>query len=312
MADFMPPFELFTRILGPEGGRRRLLQRLGPDAAEPIETFLAQALAYEEGHPASLQGFLHWLGLDAESLKRDMERGTDAVRVMTVHGAKGLEAPIVFLAEAGPYQPQDARDRLLYDPATGLPLWRAAAPERDPVSERICDRLKAQSAAERCRLFYVAMTRARDRLYVTGWAKRRGSADGCWHDVIGKAIRDLPGDRALRRRQRPSPRPRHRRQRGTAAAAGRPRGGTAARMAPPPAAARAQDKAPRPAVARGGGGDAGGLALGHRCWPGQALRHGTAPPAPRDRGPAARPTARVRSKPASASGPASTPPPGPN
>jgi ATP-dependent helicase/nuclease subunit A len=193
MTDFMPPFELFTRILGPEGGRRRLLQRLGPDAAEPIETFLAQALAYEDGHPASLQGFLHWLGLDAESLKRDMERGTDAVRVMTVHGAKGLEAPIVFLAEAGPYQPQDARDRLLYDPATGLPLWRAAAPERDPVSERICERLKAQSAAERCRLFYVAMTRARDRLYVTGWAKRRGSADGCWHDVIGKAIRDLPG-----------------------------------------------------------------------------------------------------------------------
>jgi ATP-dependent helicase/nuclease subunit A len=113
MADFMPPFELFTRILGPEGGRRRLLQRLGPDAAEPIEAFLAQALAYEDGHPASLQGFIHWLGLDAESLKRDLEQGTDAVRVMTVHGSKGLEAPIVFLAEAGPYQPQGQKDRLL-------------------------------------------------------------------------------------------------------------------------------------------------------------------------------------------------------
>ena len=193
MADFVPPFELFTRILGPEGGRRRLLERLGPDAAEPIEAFLAQALAYEDGHPASLQGFIHWLGLDAESLKRDMEQGTDAVRVMTVHGSKGLEAPIVFLAEAGPYQPQGRKDRLLFDPATGLPLWRVAAAERDPVSRRIADALDARQAAERWRLLYVAMTRARDRLYVTGWAKRRGNAAGSWHDVIGQALGGLPG-----------------------------------------------------------------------------------------------------------------------
>ncbi len=198
MADFMPPFELFTRILGPEGGRARLLQRLGPDAAEPIEAFLAQALAYEEGHPASLQGFIHWLGLEAESLKRDMEQGTDAVRVMTVHGSKGLEAPIVFLAEAGPYQPQEAKDRLLIDPETGLPLWRAASADRDPVSRRVAEALKSRQAAERWRLLYVVMTRARDRLYVTGWAKRSRTADGSWHDVIGRALGGLdalePGD----------------------------------------------------------------------------------------------------------------------
>ncbi len=193
MADFMPPFELFTRILGPEGGRRRLLERLGPDAAEPIEAFLAQTLAYEEGHPASLEGFIHWLGLDAESLKRDLEQGTDAVRVMTVHGAKGLEAPIVFLAEAGPYTPQDARDRLLFDPQSRLPLWRAAAPERDPVSQRVVEQQKRLQAAERWRLLYVAMTRARDRLYVAGWGQRRRRADGSWHDVIGRALRQLPG-----------------------------------------------------------------------------------------------------------------------
>jgi len=193
MADFMPPFELFARILGPEGGRRRLLQRLGPDAAEPIEAFLAQALAYEEGHPASLQGFIHWLGLDAESLKRDTEQGTDAVRVMTVHGAKGLEAPIVFLAEAGPYRPQEAKDRLLFDPGTGLPLWRAGAGERDPVSQRIVDAIGVRQAAERWRLLYVAMTRARDRLYVAGWAKRTGDADGSWHDVVTRALGRLSG-----------------------------------------------------------------------------------------------------------------------
>lgn len=193
MADFMPPFELFTRILGPEGGRRRLLQRLGPDAAEPIEAFLAQALAYEEGHPASLEGFIHWLGLESESLKRDMEQGADAVRVMTVHGSKGLEAPIVFLADAGPYEPPAARERLLFDPVDGLPLWRAAKDQRDPVSEAIAAALAARLAAERSRLLYVAMTRARDRLYVAGWAARRGGPDGSWHDLIGKAMAGLPG-----------------------------------------------------------------------------------------------------------------------
>jgi ATP-dependent helicase/nuclease subunit A len=193
MADYMPPFELFTRILGSDGGRRRLLQRLGPDAAEPIEAFLAQALAYEEGHPASLESFVHWLSLDDGSLKRDLEQRSNAVRVMTVHGSKGLEAPIVFLAEAGPYQPQESKDRLVIDPTSGLPLWRAAEPERDPISRRIVETLSARQATERWRLLYVAMTRARDRLYIAGWSRRRGTVEGSWHDVIGKALARLPG-----------------------------------------------------------------------------------------------------------------------
>ena len=98
----MPPFEFYTWVLGADGGRRRLLARLGPEAAEPIEAFLAQTLAYEQGHPATLEGFLHWLGLGSDELKRDPDQARDVVRVTTVHGAKGLEAPIVFLADAGP------------------------------------------------------------------------------------------------------------------------------------------------------------------------------------------------------------------
>ena len=101
-ADFMPPFEFYTWALGAGGGRRRLLARLGPEAAEPIEAFLSQTLAYEQGHPATLEGFLHWLGLGSDQLKRDPDLARDVVRVTTVHGAKGLEAPIVFLADAGP------------------------------------------------------------------------------------------------------------------------------------------------------------------------------------------------------------------
>ena len=138
----MPPFEFYTWVLGADGGRRRLLARLGPDAAEPIEAFLAQTLAYEQGHPASLEGFLHWLGLGSDELKRDPEQARDVVRVTTVHGAKGLEAPIVILADAGPRgglaaraHPLDGPRRLTARPGVAA-LARATA-ERDALSEAI-------------------------------------------------------------------------------------------------------------------------------------------------------------------------------
>src|SRR6202030_1647167 len=99
-ADFVPPFELYAEILGAGGGRRAMLERLGPEAAEPIEEFLALALAYEREHVPSLQGFLHWLVAGAIEIKRDFgERQRDEVRLLSVHGAKGLEAAIVFLPD---------------------------------------------------------------------------------------------------------------------------------------------------------------------------------------------------------------------
>ena len=126
-ADFMPPFEFYAWVLGADGGRRRMLARLGPDAVEPIEAFLGQALAYEQGHPAAMESFLHWLCLSTDELKRDPEKARDVVRVTTVHGAKGLEAPIVFLADAGP-RGRSPRGRLLWsDPDARRHRRRAAA-----------------------------------------------------------------------------------------------------------------------------------------------------------------------------------------
>ena len=176
----MPPFEFFTWVLGADGGRRRLLARLGPEAAEPIEAFLAQTLAYEQGHPSTLQGFLHWLSLGSDELKRDPEQARDVVRVVTVHGAKGLEAPIVFLADAGPRQ-ASRRGRLHWSlpeadgTTTALPFWRAGCRRaRRPCAKAIEARDAASELEERRRLLYVALTRARDRLYVTGWLPRGG------------------------------------------------------------------------------------------------------------------------------------------
>ena len=127
-----PPFEFYARLLGEGGGRRRLLARLGPAAAEPIEAFLAQALAFEQSHPPSMQAFLHWLRADSTELIRDPDRPRDEVRVLTCHGAKGLEAPIVFIADAT-FVPS-TRDRLLWTEPEALPIWRVAGDLQDRSS----------------------------------------------------------------------------------------------------------------------------------------------------------------------------------
>ncbi|MDP6882692.1 MAG: double-strand break repair helicase AddA, partial [Rhodospirillales bacterium] len=98
-ADFTPPFEFFAEALGRDGERRHILGRLGPDAGDPLDEFLSLALDYERQHVPSLQGFLHWLAGGETQVKRDLEHGRGEVRVMTVHGAKGLQAPIVFLPD---------------------------------------------------------------------------------------------------------------------------------------------------------------------------------------------------------------------
>ena len=99
-AEQVPPFEFYAGAAGWRGhARRACWQRLGAEAADAIDEFLNLALAYDDGAPPTLQGFLGWLREGSREIKRDMEQGRDEVRVMTVHGAKGLEAPIVFLPD---------------------------------------------------------------------------------------------------------------------------------------------------------------------------------------------------------------------
>ncbi len=194
-ADFMPPFEFYGWVLGADGGRRRLLERLGVEAEEPIEAFLGQLLAYEEGHPASLRGFVHWFGLASEELQRDPGRSGDAVRVLTVHGAKGLEAPVVFLADAGPHgEPQ--RGRLLWAQEPGgdrLPFWRLPKPERPAKLEAAARAEKEAEAEEDRRLLYVALTRAADRLYIAGWKPAGDGGGESWHGHVRAALEELAG-----------------------------------------------------------------------------------------------------------------------
>jgi ATP-dependent helicase/nuclease subunit A len=188
--DFTPPYELFADILGARGrpdqpsGRERMLARLGPEAEEPLDEFLALALAYERAHVPSLEGFLHWAQSGQAEIKRDPEASArNEVRVMTVHGAKGLEAPIVILPDTL-RMPRESPRLLWLDQEDAPFLW----PPRRHHEEAVCRRLREAADMRRDqeyrRLLYVAMTRAQDRLHVCGWETGRKAADGCWYNLI--------------------------------------------------------------------------------------------------------------------------------
>jgi ATP-dependent helicase/nuclease subunit A len=191
-ADFTGPYELFAWLLDARGGRRRMLARLGPDAADPLDEFLAACLADQRAGAPSLQGFLARFEAGAGDIKRDMEQGRDEVRVMTVHGAKGLEADIVFLPDSCAL-PQQRGGTVWTDPAAGagVPLWPASGmgAQTQIAAARLAR--AAREMAEYRRLLYVAATRARDRLYVCGWCKE-APADGSWYAHLATAIGGHP------------------------------------------------------------------------------------------------------------------------
>ena len=215
-ADCVPPFEFFAALLDRGRHARRMLARLGPEAADAIDEFLNLALAYDDGAPPSLQGFLGWLREGTREIKRDMEQGRNEVRVMTVHGAKGLEAPIVFLPDtcstrSGGRRAAARARRRARPPALPAPfLWPVKGTSRLAAVQPAKAASPAREAEERNRLLYVALTRARDRLYVAGFEGSKApprrtagtisSADG-WRPTPGGDGRGR--QRRVAHRQRP-------------------------------------------------------------------------------------------------------------
>ena len=190
MARRVTPFAFFAHVLGGGGGRRLFLARLGLEANDALDEFLNLALDYERHEAPSLQGFLAWLREARAEIKRDMEIKRDEVRVMTVHGAKGLEAPIVILADtitppAGPRPPR------LLKLADGPLIW--VGRKADDVAPVATARQLALRDAEDeyRRLLYVAMTRAADRLIVCGAEGVRGRPQGCWYDLVRGPLAEL-------------------------------------------------------------------------------------------------------------------------
>ncbi len=189
-ADFLRPYDLLERALIRHDGRRRLIARLGPEAEDAVDAMLAQALAYEATEVPSLTGFVGWLESGDVQVKRDLSQAEGQIRVMTVHGAKGLEAPVVILPDCAQRQGRGPHVGLL-QPEDGPVLWPPRKDDRsDVVMLADADR-KTREAEEANRLLYVAMTRAESWLIVAA-AGRLGSADdSAWYKIVADAMEEM-------------------------------------------------------------------------------------------------------------------------
>jgi ATP-dependent helicase/nuclease subunit A len=191
MADQRTPLDFLQAVLA-AGGRARLYARLGREAEDGIDMLLSQALAFEQVAPPTLQGFLRWIGESDVEVKRDPESAPGRVRIMTVHGAKGLQAPIVVLADA--MRRNRKPDSLVKVPMDGvagtLPLIFGNAERRPARVSALWVPMVAASDAEEMRLFYVALTRAETMLVVAGQAPLKPKDENArsWHVMVHDAL----------------------------------------------------------------------------------------------------------------------------
>jgi ATP-dependent helicase/nuclease subunit A len=193
----LTPFAFYADLLGAGGGRRKFLGRLGHEANDALDEFLNLALDYERAETPSLQGFIAWMRATQSEVKRDMEMARDEVRVMTVHGAKGLEAQIVILADTttppqGWHPPRllsFSSDQAAPDTPARL-IW--AGPKANDVGPMGPARETAlgETRDEYRRLLYVAMTRAIERLIVCGVEGKTKLPEGCWYELVAGALKE--------------------------------------------------------------------------------------------------------------------------
>ena len=198
------PFDFFDESLtapcpaDPEGGSgwRAFAMHLGPDALDPLGEFLTLCLQSEADGTRSLEQFLVDQDRNITEIKREMEEGGGQVRIMTVHASKGLEAPIVILPDTTDTPSRQKTERLFWPSKSGfaVPIWAARADDEARIIANLREDAYRERCAEYIRLMYVALTRARDRLYLMGSKKISSQS---WYAHLQEAFAVLPNVQTL-------------------------------------------------------------------------------------------------------------------
>ncbi len=191
-AEHRSPVSFLAHLLGPLGCRASLRRALGSEVDEPLDALLEAAQAYEDSHSDGLQGFLRYMQGGGATIKRDADAASDAVRIMTAHGAKGLQAPIVYVTETVAMASAADDVQLIRSVDASDPtLWWTSGLKGVMDTEK--DRLKADLLAEYRRLLYVALTRAEDEVHILGWRGPRAAPKDCWYRAVEDAFDRLDG-----------------------------------------------------------------------------------------------------------------------
>lgn len=188
MSGYTRPYELFNYILVNLQGRKKFISRMGNEVEDVLDEFLNLTLAFEQKHIPSLQSFIQWIVEDEVIVQKEMEQGdSDTVKIMTVHGSKGLQAPIVILADAARIKGKSAKSELLWE--DNLALFPTCAANYDTVCREIKDKKLQADFDEYRRLLYVALTRAEDRLYIAGFTKKEKAPEESWYELLQSNIK---------------------------------------------------------------------------------------------------------------------------
>ena len=193
----MAPYSFFTKVLNTNDTRRSMIAALGNQIIDPLEEFMTICLAYERTQSGTMRHFLKWFITGASEIKRDMD-ASSGVRIATIHGSKGLEARVIFLIDTVkvpsgdsilPIPPEYCHAESEYP----VPwLW---SPRSDTSARRAdaANALNHTRIAEYYRLLYVAMTRARDRLYIYGYTSTKNAPEISWHTQLWRVLSQKTG-----------------------------------------------------------------------------------------------------------------------